>query len=82
MHNYPNPFNPVTVIKYNLESANNVILNIYNAKGDLVKNLVSRNQPAGNYSVSFDASGINSGVYFYKLALDGKSVVRKMLLIK
>jgi len=80
--NYPNPFNPATVISYNLLNANSVRLAVYNCKGEMVKVLVNGSQSAGKHSVSFDATGLNSGVYFYKLEADGKAIINKAVLIK
>jgi len=80
--NYPNPFNPVTTINYQLHKTDYATLAVYNAKGELVKTLVDDIQQAGYYSVNFYGSKINSGVYFYKLTVNGKSMIGKMLLLK
>jgi len=80
--NYPNPFNPTTTINYQLTMDNVAKLIIYNNKCELVKVLVDGMQRAGNHSVNFDAKCLNSGVYFYKLEADGKSMVKKMILCK
>lgn len=80
--NYPNPFNPTTTIAYNLQTKANIALLVYNAKGEMVKSLVKGVQNAGNHSVSFDGSSLNSGIYFYKLAVNGNSVINKMILLK
>jgi len=80
--NYPNPFNPTTEISYDLKNTSNVKLVIYNAKGEMLKSLVSGVHSAGRHSIKFDASGLNSGVYFYQLEADGKSMTKKMLLCK
>jgi len=80
--NYPNPFNPTTSISYQLSAMSDVQLSIYNAKGELVKTLVNGLQNAGRYSVNFDGAAFNSGLYFYKLEADGKSMVKRMLLVK
>lgn len=80
--NYPNPFNPETMIDYTVPIHGFVKLFIYNAKGELVEELVNSSMNAGSYVVKFDGSRLNSGIYFYKLECDGKSVVNKMMLIK
>ncbi len=85
--NYPNPFNPQTVISYNLGSANSVSLDIYNIKGQKVKNLVNSTQEAGLHSVIWngtDSSGNNvaSGIYFYRLQAGKHSITKKVLLSK
>jgi hypothetical protein len=65
--NYPNPFNPATMISYQLPMTSKVELSIYNLLGQRVATLVSQKQPAGTYSVQWDASGFASGVYLYRL---------------
>ncbi len=80
--NYPNPFNPVTEIRFALENDSDVKLAVYNTKGELVSNLKSEKMVKGNHSVSFDASALNSGVYFYKLSVGARSEVKKMVLTK
>jgi len=82
LNNYPNPFNPSTTISYHLEIDNLAKISVYNSKSELVKVLVEGVQKSGNHSVLFDASAFDSGVYFYKLDIAGKSIVRKMLLVK
>jgi len=80
--NYPNPFNPSTTISYELATVNYAKLAVYNAKGELVKTLFDGIQNSGKHSVIFDGAGMNSGVYFYKLQADGRTIVNKMLLCK
>ena len=80
--NYPNPFNPVTNISYGLPTPTRVRLHLFNLKGQLVKELVNDTQQAGNYTVSLDASGLGSGIYFYRLITDSGSITRKMVLSK
>jgi hypothetical protein len=80
--NYPNPFNPWTRINYTLPASGRVILKVYNLLGQEVAELIDEVQDAGYKSASFDASGIPSGVYTYKLTAGGFSEVRKMLLVK
>jgi len=82
LQNYPNPFNPVTAISYDLKAAGNIKLSVYNAKGELIKTLVNGTQNAGSHHVDFNASMLNSGVYFYKLETEGASLVNKMILCK
>jgi predicted secreted protein len=80
--NYPNPFNPTTVIEFSLPESANITLSVYSITGQLVKTLAKGNYKAGNYKVSFDASGLSSGTYIYRLT-NGKSIIaRKMLLLK
>lgn len=80
--NYPNPFNPATVINYEIPSSNRVTLKIYDILGNEVKTLVNENKPAGKYSVTFDASKLSSGVYFYRLDAGNFTSVKKMILLK
>jgi hypothetical protein len=80
--NYPNPFNPVTEIKFALNKDTDVSLSVYNSNGQLVKELVKDNMSAGYHNVTFDAAGLNSGLYFYRLNYGNKSISRKMIMIK
>lgn len=81
--NYPNPFNPSTVIKFNLAEASKVSLKIYNSLGQLVDVLVNNESlEAGRYEKLFDASKLTSGVYFYKLETPNYLSIKKMVLIK
>ncbi len=80
--NYPNPFNPSTTISYSLANKENVVLAVYNLKGELVQQLVNGIQNSGNYQIKFDASNLNSGVYYYRLQTARDVVTKKMILIK
>jgi len=80
--NYPNPFNPETEIKFNLQSKCNVNIAVFNSKGELIKILLDGIQDTGLHSVHFDATGLNSGIYFYKLTTADNSITRKMLLLR
>jgi len=80
--NYPNPFNPVTEIRFSLQNDANVKLAVYNIKGELVSNLKNEKMAKGIHSVNFDASDLNSGVYFYKLNVNGRAETKKMVLTK
>jgi hypothetical protein len=80
--NYPNPFNPVTKIDYALPKSGFVTLKVYDMLGREVVNLVSENKTIGNYSVDFNASNLTSGVYFYRLEVNGFVDTKKMMLIK
>ncbi|MDX9856539.1 MAG: T9SS type A sorting domain-containing protein [candidate division Zixibacteria bacterium] len=80
--NYPNPFNPSTIIEFSLPSAGPVSLLVYNVLGQEVSALVNRHMEAGVHSVTFDASGFPSGVYFYRLSHEGGSLTKKMTFVK
>ena len=80
--NYPNPFNPSTSIHYSLPVSANVSLAVYDVNGRIVKTLVSRYQEAGDYSINFDAGGLTTGVYFYKLQAGEFTESKKMMLVK
>ncbi|MCX6161436.1 MAG: T9SS type A sorting domain-containing protein [Ignavibacteriae bacterium] len=80
--NYPNPFNPVTNIDFSISKAGLVNLKIFDILGREVRTLVSQNMNAGNYSYKFDGAGLSSGLYFYRLEVNGFSDIKKMSLIK
>lgn len=80
--NFPNPFNPVTTIRYNVSENGYVTLKIYDMLGREIRTLVSENLGAGKYQTTFDASGLASGVYFYKLDVNGYTESKKMMLVK
>ncbi|MGE5683271.1 MAG: choice-of-anchor V domain-containing protein [Bacillota bacterium] len=86
--NYPNPFNPATSISYSLPKQSSVKLVVFNSIGQEVATLVNSVQSAGNYQVSFNASNLSSGIYFYSIdakAADGDEsfkYIRKMSLLK
>lgn len=80
--NFPNPFNPVTTIFYELSRTSAVSLNIYSADGKLVKQLFNDTKTAGRYKEDFNAAGLAAGIYFYRLSVDNVSETKKMMLIK
>ncbi|MDQ3021505.1 MAG: T9SS type A sorting domain-containing protein [Bacteroidota bacterium] len=81
-NNYPNPFNPVTNIKFGIQSSSFVRLIVYNSLGIEVEKLVNENLSAGIYLVKWDASNFSSGMYFYKLESGLINETKKMFLIK
>ncbi len=80
--NFPNPFNPSTMIEYKLPNDGNVSISVYDNSGKEVKSLVNEFKAAGYYSVNFNASSLSSGVYYYKLTAGSFNAVKKMLLVK
>jgi len=81
--NYPNPFNPKTVINYQLPFNSEVKVKIYNILGNEIETLVNEKQSSGSYSVTFDGSNYPSGVYLYRLEIDGNVMdTKRMVLLK
>jgi hypothetical protein len=80
--NYPNPFNPSTVIKFQVPENSHITIKVYDVLGKEVAILVNEELTSGYYSVSFDASGLSSGVYYYSLKADNYYSTNKMLLLK
>lgn len=87
MGNYPNPFNPSTTISYTLKEAAQVIITIYNLKGQKVKTLVAESQQAGRFSIVWDGKNdskqaVSSGIYYCHMRADSFTDIRKMLLME
>ena len=80
--NYPNPFNPSTTINFFNNMSGDVKLSVFNVKGELVSTLVNGHMSASQHSVNFDASNLNSGVYYYTLKTPTKSITKKMIMVK
>lgn len=80
--NYPNPFNPSTNINFSIPNSGRVELVVYNVLGQKVHTLVDGSLNAGPHSIQFDASGLTSGVYFYRLTDGANVATQKMLLMK
>ena len=80
--NFPNPFNPSTMIEYSIAAAGNVEIKVYDVTGREVQTLVNQLQNPGSYNVLFNASNLSSGVYFYKLVSGNYSDIKKMILVK
>ncbi|MDD3558244.1 MAG: T9SS type A sorting domain-containing protein, partial [Melioribacteraceae bacterium] len=92
--NYPNPFNPSTTIKFAIPSvvtspdrigtkqSVQTSLKIYDILGREVATLVNETLKPGNYEVNFDANRLSSGMYFYSLTTSGKTIIKKMMLIR
>jgi hypothetical protein len=80
--NYPNPFNPTTQISYSLNQRNSVSLKVFDIQGRLIRTLVNETKSPGKYSVTFNASDLSSGIYFYRLESNGQIITKKLTLIK
>lgn len=80
--NFPNPFNPETVIRFSLKEAGPVTLEIFNSTGEKVRTLLNSTLPAGKHSVKFEAATLPSGIYLYRLTAGEFTSTRKMLLLR
>jgi len=80
--NFPNPFNPVTVIKFSVPHFEHVAINVYDITGSNVATLVNKQMDAGNYTLTVDASFLASGVYIYRITAGNFVATKKMMLLK
>ena len=80
--NYPNPFNPATKIKYSIPQSSQVIIKVYDILGSLIETLVNEEKPAGTFELTWNASNLPSGVYFYQLKTGEFINIKKMILLK
>ncbi|HEX2868121.1 MAG TPA: T9SS type A sorting domain-containing protein [Ignavibacteriales bacterium] len=80
--NYPNPFNPETILEYSLPEESFVDIRVYDALGKEISQLLSRTEKAGSYKISFNGSGLPSGIYFFHLKAGNFNAIRKMTLLK
>jgi hypothetical protein len=80
--NFPNPFNPATVISYELRVRGSVVLSIFTMLGQKVATLVNGPQEPGMHEVRFDASGLSSGMYFYRLQTRAEVTTKSMVVLK
>lgn len=80
--NFPNPFNPLTTINFSIEEPGYVILKVFDILGKEVRTLIDEYKQQGNYSTQFNAENMPSGIYTYQLTANGKTLTRKMLLLK
>ena len=82
LQNYPNPCNPSTTIQYALPTCSHVTLTVYNTIGQIVCELVNGEMEAGYHSVEFDAPGLSTGVYFYRMKAGDFTETRRLLLLR
>lgn len=80
--NYPNPFNPATIIPVSIPKRSKLNIEIYNTIGQKVATLVNETKPAGHYKIRFDASRLSSGMYFARMIYNGHVQTQKLILIK
>jgi hypothetical protein len=81
-NNYPNPFNPSTVISYQLPISSYITLKVFDVLGNEIATLVNEEKPAGSYQVEFNVVDLPSGLYLYKIQAGNYSETKKMLMIK
>ncbi|MBI3364798.1 MAG: T9SS type A sorting domain-containing protein [Ignavibacteriae bacterium] len=80
--NYPNPFNPATAIQFSIVTPGRVSLIIYNTLGEEVARLIDRDAPPGKYEIRWDASQLQSGIYFYRLLTRDFVETKKLIMMK
>jgi hypothetical protein len=80
--NYSNPFNPSTRIRNSIPKSSSVTVKVFDVLGNEVETLVNEEKPVGNYELNFNASGLSSGIYFYRLRAGTFVETKKMILIK
>ena len=80
--NYPNPFNPVTTISFDVPSTSYVQLDVYDALGRYIATLADATFETGSHAIQFDARNLTSGMYFYRLITPENTITKKMLLLK
>ncbi len=80
--NYPNPFNPVTTIPFFIPQKQKVVIHLYDVAGNRISRLLNDVKSAGNHAIKFDAGGLSSGIYFYKLSAGHYQKILKLVLLK
>ncbi len=80
--NYPNPFNPSTQIQFSLQDGEHVRLTVYSLTGEKIAVLLDDQRPAGKYTINFDATGLSSGIYFYRLDAGTFNATRRMVVVR
>lgn len=80
--NYPNPFNPITNIRYDIAATSQVTIKIFDVLGRHIQTLVNEMQSPGQYTVTFNASDLSSGIYFYRIEAGNFVAVKKLMLMK
>jgi hypothetical protein len=80
--NYPNPFNPTTNIEFQVAESGFVSIKVYDIQGREVQSLVNESLNSGKYSINFNAAGLSSGTYFYKIMTSSFTDIKKMMLVK
>lgn len=81
-NNYPNPFNPVTKINFEISEDGIVEIDVFDISGRKIQSLMNKKLTIGNYNVTWDASGFSSGIYFYRVKVNDKAITKKIMLLK
>ena len=81
-NNYPNPFNPSTIIRFDVARSQNVKISVFDITGRLTETLVNEGLQPGSYEATFSGSNYSSGIYYYKMETKDYVMTKKMLLIK
>ncbi len=81
-NNYPNPFNPTTIINFDVPKQSSLKIKVYNTLGELISTIVDQSFSPGTYSVDFNGSNLASGIYFYSLEAENTNQVKRMVLVK
>ena len=81
-HNYPNPFNPSTKIRYSIPQSSNVIVKVFDILGNEIETLINEEKTAGTYEMTWYAENLSSGIYFYQIKTENYIETKKMILIK
>ncbi len=80
--NFPNPFNPSTIISFEVPSKSQVSISIYDIRGNFIEEIVNGAYSSGKHTINFDAKSYSTGIYFYKLKSEGASFTKKFMVIK
>lgn len=81
-NNYPNPFNPTTKINFEISEDGTVEIDVFDISGRKIQSLMNKRLTNGNYTVIWDASGFSTGIYFYRVKVNDKSITKKIMLLK
>ena len=81
-HNYPNPFNPSTNIRYSIPQSSNIVIKVFDILGNEIETLVNEDKPVGTYEITWYAEKLSSGIYFYRLQAGSFVETKKMVLLR
>jgi hypothetical protein len=82
IRNYPNPFNPITTIEYQIFKPGNIEISVFDIYGKKIEELINEKQTSGNYTLAFDGSKYPTGLYYYRVRFEKYAVTRRMVLLK